>query len=89
VGKKWTHRFVEINSDHIRMAWTMAMEKRRGLAMDPITVAAWNKLYGPTIIEYEIQDHNMYGSDEIDVTGSSSQRNRSWVHRRKVYITNK
>jgi len=40
VGKKWTHRFVERKNDHIQMAWTTALEEKRGQAVNPNTAAA-------------------------------------------------
>jgi hypothetical protein len=83
VGKKWTHRFIEKNSDRIKMAWTTALEEKRGQAVNPNMAGAWNGLYGPALIKYEIKAHNLYGSDEIGVAGTSGQRERVMGSRKK------
>ena len=39
--------FVERKNDCIQIAWTTALEEKRGQAVNP----AWNGLYGPATIE--------------------------------------
>jgi len=67
VGKKWTHRFVEKHSDHIKTSWARALESKCGRAVNPHTNEAFYTLLGETLEKYDIDEENTYAVDEIGI----------------------
>ncbi|SJK99862.1 uncharacterized protein ARMOST_03173 [Armillaria ostoyae] len=76
VGKKWTHRFLEKYSDHIKMAWSTPLEEKQGRAVNPHTNEAWFTMLGKVIKKYDIAEELTYGTNEIGCSGSTGQRER-------------
>jgi hypothetical protein len=77
VGQNWTYQFFQRNSEQIKIAHSRPLEDKRGRAANPYTNAAWYKMVEDTIKKYNIQPHNIYGSDKV---GIQAQRGGECEH---------
>lgn len=76
VGKKWAERFVERNSDQLKVAWAKPLESKRADAANEHTNKAWWELLQKTLEEYNIEFANIYGVDEVGCQPYGSERER-------------
>ncbi|KII85726.1 hypothetical protein PLICRDRAFT_145598, partial [Plicaturopsis crispa FD-325 SS-3] len=76
VGKNWTHRFAEKHSERIRVSWSRPLDSKRGRAVNPNTNEAWWSLLKKTLTEFEIEEKNTYGIDEVGCPPYSEDRER-------------
>jgi len=64
VGKNWTDRFVERQSNSLGRYWTAPLDTARGRAVNKTTNERWYNLLGDTIKKNNIEEDCIWAADE-------------------------
>ena len=76
VGKNWSERWVEQHATELAPYWSRTLDKVRGKAVNPITNAAWWKMYREIVEEHGILPENIWTADETGFSTGQAARER-------------